>query len=244
MSHSLFISDLHLCPTRPHVTQLFLHFLEHTATGAEALYILGDLFEYWAGDDNLNDPFNSKIANTFASLADHGTTVYLMHGNRDFLMGNTFAQACHLILLADPVLIELYGTPTLLTHGDTLCTDDTDYQAFRAKVREPAWQAAFLAQPLAQRKATIEELRRKSETEKQLKPSAIMDVNPDAVNALLEKHGYPPRIIHGHTHRPAQHILQLNGKAYERWVLPAWEENGGGYLHCDSAGCTSFLVNP
>jgi UDP-2,3-diacylglucosamine hydrolase len=241
MPHSLFISDLHLCPTRPHVTQLFLHFMENTATGAEALYVLGDLFEYWAGDDNLADPFNRNIANAFSRLAAHGTAIYLMHGNRDFLMGEAFAQATHLTLLADPSLIKLYGTQTLLTHGDTLCTDDTDYQAFRVKVRNPAWQAEFLAQPLVQRKATIEELRRKSEAEKQLKPSAIMDVNANAVNALLERYSYPARLIHGHTHRPAQHTLQLDGKACERWVLPAWEGNGG-YLRCDDAGCTPFQV--
>lgn len=241
MPHSLFISDLHLCPTRPHVTQLFLHFMENTATGAEALYVLGDLFEYWAGDDNLADPFNRDITDAFARLAAQSTAIYLMHGNRDFLMGETFAQASHLTLLADPSLIKLYGSQTLLTHGDTLCTDDTDYQAFRVKVRDPEWQAEFLAQPLLQRKATIEELRRKSEAEKQLKPSAIMDVNANAVNALLERYSFPARLIHGHTHRPAQHTLQLAGKTYERWVLPAWEENGG-YLRCDKAGCTPFQV--
>ena len=242
MKHSLFISDLHLCPTHPRTTQLFLNFLENTATAAEALYVLGDLFEYWAGDDNLSDPFNRDIANAFAKLAGHGTAIYLMHGNRDFLMAETFANACHLSILDDPALIDLYGTPTLLTHGDMLCTDDTDYQAFRNKVRTPAWQAAFLGQPLAQRKAAIEELRRKSETEKQRKPSAIMDVNPDAVNALLEYHGCPPRIIHGHTHRPARHVLQLSDKTCERWVLPAWEENGG-YLRCDSESCTAVSIN-
>jgi len=217
--------------------------MENTTPGAEALYVLGDLFEYWAGDDNLNDPFNHNIANAFSRLAAHGTAIYLMHGNRDFLMGEAFTQASHLTLLTDPSLVNLYGTPTLLTHGDTLCTDDADYQAFRVKVRDPEWQAEFLAQPLAQRKATIEELRRKSEAEKQLKPSAIMDVNPSAVNALLENYAYPPRIIHGHTHRPAHHILQLNDTPCERWVLPAWEENGG-YLRCDAAGCTPLPVNP
>jgi UDP-2,3-diacylglucosamine hydrolase len=242
MHHSLFISDLHLCPTRPRVTHLFLDFLENVAMEAEALYVLGDLFEYWAGDDNLDDAFNLDIANAFARLADHDTAIYFMHGNRDFLVGNTFAQACHFSLLSDPTMVMLYGTPTLLMHGDTLCTDDTDYQAFRTKVRDPAWQAAFLAQPLVQRKATIEALRRKSEIEKQLKPSAIMDVNSGAVNALLEKYGYPPRIIHGHTHRPALHTLQLNDKTCERWVLPAWEENGG-YLRCDATGCKAFTTD-
>lgn len=240
MKHSLFISDLHLCPTRPHVTRLFHHFMQEIAPQGAALYVLGDLFEYWAGDDDLDDAFNREITGTFAQLSDQDTPVFLMHGNRDFLLGQAFASACHAKLLNDPTLIDLHGTTTLLSHGDALCTDDSDYQAFRRQVRSPAWQAGFLAQPLALRKSTIEQLRRKSEQEKQLKPSAIMDVNAAAVMDLLSANDFP-RLIHGHTHRPAKHLITVASRQCERWVLPDWSETGG-YLQCDSSGCRAFPV--
>jgi len=240
MPHTLFISDLHLCPTRPHIARLFEDFLNSIAPDAEALYILGDLFEYWAGDDDLIDPFNAHIARLLRATADRGTRIHIMHGNRDFLLGELFMEECHADFLPDPTLIDIHGTPTLLMHGDTLCTDDHDYQHFRAMVREPQWQANFLAQPLAARKSQIEELRRKSESEKSHKSYEIMDTNTHAVAAALRLHHYP-RLIHGHTHRPARHEHRLDDMLCERWVLPDWHETGG-YLRCDSTACAAFEV--
>ena len=240
MNHSLFVSDLHLSPERPQTARIFEDFARNTAPRAETLYILGDLFEYWAGDDDLADPHHAQIAATLAELSRGGTAIFIMHGNRDFLMGETFAQAAHARLIPDPTLIDLYGTPTLLTHGDTLCSGDTMYLAFRAQVREPAWQAEFLTRPLAARKAEIEALRRRSETDKQTKSVAEMDTYPDAVAATLREHGYP-RLIHGHTHRPARHLHRVDNHDCERWVLGSWHERGS-YLRCDAAGCEAIQI--
>lgn len=232
---TLFVSDLHLSPERPAITAAFERFLMDSAPAAEALYILGDLFEYWAGDDDLADPFNARIARALAQLAAR-IPLYLMHGNRDFLLGSDFARATGARLLPDPSVVTLHGTPTLLMHGDTLCTDDTDYQRFRALVRTARWQADFLALPLEARKEKIAALRAQSETEKAGKPAAIMDVNPQAVEAALRSHA-TPRLIHGHTHRPGRHAHRVDGMLCERWVLPDWYEQGG-WLRCDAAGCT------
>jgi UDP-2,3-diacylglucosamine hydrolase len=158
-----------------------------------------------------------------------------MHGNRDFLIGGRFTAACRAKLLSDPTLVNLYGTPTLLMHGDTLCSDDLGYQKFRAEVRSPQWQKNFLAQPLPSRKQIIAGLRAGSAEEKQLKSEAIMDVTSATVEAVLREHGYP-RLIHGHTHRPALHQQGVDGHNCERWVLADWYTSGS-YLHCDAAGC-------
>ena len=240
MPHSLFISDLHLCPTRPAINTLFARFIQDTASHAEALYILGDFFEYWAGDDDLADPFHTAIAHQLNALAKAGTRIYLMHGNRDFLIGEDFLRAASATLLPDPTLIDLYGCPTLLMHGDTLCSDDVAYQHFRAQVHSPEWQRTFLATPLAARKAQIEALRKQSEEAKSTKPAEIMDTNAGTVAATLRAHGYP-RLIHGHTHRPARHVHEVDGKRRERWVLPDWYETGG-YLRCDAAGCMAHTL--
>jgi UDP-2,3-diacylglucosamine hydrolase len=235
MPHSLFISDLHLCEEQTHTTQLFLRFMRDTAPQAEALYILGDLFEYWAGDDDLGTPFHRTITASLHALATRGTRIFIMHGNRDFLMADQLAHACQATLLPDPTLLDLYGQATLLSHGDILCTDDAQYQAFRRQVRNPEWRAAFLTQPLAQRKAQIEQLRQMSENQKQAKSMDIMDVNPDAVAQLLRDHRYP-RLIHGHTHRLALHQHSVDGNACERWVLGDWHKSGNA-LRCDAQGC-------
>ncbi|MBM3390809.1 MAG: UDP-2,3-diacylglucosamine diphosphatase [Betaproteobacteria bacterium] len=232
---TLFISDLHLCPSRPAVARLFQDFLAGPARAAEALYILGDLFEYWAGDDDLGDPFNAAICAALRTLSVAGVPIAFMAGNRDFLAGEAFAGAAGLKLLPEPAQIDLAGTATLLLHGDTLCTDDTAYLAFRAEVRSPEWRQAFLALPLAQRKAQIEALRRESEAQKRSKPMEIMDVTPSAVLQGLTFHRCS-RLIHGHTHRPARHVLEAAGRSCERWVLPDWYEKGG-YLVCDANGC-------
>jgi UDP-2,3-diacylglucosamine hydrolase len=232
---ALFISDLHLTPERPLPVQLFHRFIAEIARNAQALYILGDFFEAWVGDDNLAESFNQALAETLKSLSAHGVAVYFLPGNRDFLVGANFAQAAGLTLLADPTRIDLLQVPTLLAHGDQFCTDDIAYQTFRAQVRDPAWQQDFLAQPLHQRLALAAALRERSEHAKADKKPEIMDVNNAAIRATLDAHPVK-RIIHGHTHRPARHEIKVNGQIVERWVLPDWYETGG-YLACDVRGC-------
>lgn len=240
MPVALFISDLHLCPTRPAIAALFQEFLARQARQADALYILGDLFEYWAGDDSLGDAFNKAICAALKALADQGTQLRFIAGNRDFLVGSRFSDASGAHLLTDPTLTEIGGAPTLLMHGDTLCTGDVTYQAFRSTVRSAEWRETFLARPLAERKALIEELRRNSEREKQIKSAADMDVAPATVAEVLRRHGYP-RLIHGHTHRPAHHCHALDGKNCERWVLGDWYTRGS-YLRCDETGCQPLTL--
>ena len=210
----------------------FERFISAKAHRAEALYILGDLFEYWAGDDDLHDPFHARVINALRDLAD--SRVYLMHGNRDLLMGKELAAACGAELLNDPAMLGLYGTPTLVTHGDMLCTDDIEYQQFRKQVRSAEFQASFLARPLSERKAYIEALRKQSDMEKQHKTMDIMDVNMDAVANLLREHNYP-RLIHGHTHRPNHHQHVVDGHICERWVLGDWDTQANA-LHVDLNG--------
>jgi len=236
--HSLFISDLHLCSSRPAITRQFTDFLQSIAGKAEALYILGDLFEYWAGDDDVDDPRHAEVIAALAALKPAGTQVFFMHGNRDFLLGQGFARRTGITLLSDPTLLTMYGKRVLLTHSDTLCTDDIAYQAFRQQVRESNWQTEFLSQPLAARKAQIEALRQRSDQEKSQKSESIMDVNTDAVHALLKQHGYPELLIHGHTHRPARHLLEVDGHRSERWVLGDWYEQGS-CLRLDAQGCSN-----
>ena len=237
MPHTLFISDLHLSVDHPSSTAAFKRFIASLAPQAEAMYILGDLFEYWAGDDDRHDPFHAQVINALHDLAAKGVRIYLMHGNRDLLMGDTLAQAAGATLLEDPTLLDLYGTPTLLSHGDKLCTDDVEYQKFRAHVHAAEFQKNFLAQPLAARKVYIEQLRRQSTTAKQGKDSAIMDVNDDAVAELLREYRYP-RLIHGHTHRPNRHEHIVDGHRCERLVLSDWDQESS-VLRCDADGCRS-----
>lgn len=237
--HSLFASDLHLAAERPQIVAQFLAFTATIAPQAAALYILGDLFEYWAGDDD-TDVLGVQTAAALAALASHDTRVYLMQGNRDVLMAGAFAARSNATLIEDPLLVDLHGTPTLLTHGDALCTDDADYQQFRAYARDPGNQQRFLAQPLAARREQMLGMRAQSEASKQQKTETIMDVAPAAVENLLRQYQYP-RLIHGHTHRPARHVHQLDGHTCERWVLNDWYERGG-YLRVDAAGCTAVLL--
>ena len=221
-----FISDLHLCADRPALTAVFERYLAGPARAAKRLYILGDLFEYWAGDDDVDDPLASLVASQIKALAKAGCSVFFMPGNRDFLIGTDFAGRASLEILPEPTLIMLDEQPAVLCHGDSLCTDDIAYQAFRKQVRNPAWQAQFLTQPLAVRKQIIAGVRMKSEEAKSEKAAAIMDVNTAAVTALLRENGFP-RLIHGHTHRPAEHSLNVEGHVFERWVLADWREENG-----------------
>jgi UDP-2,3-diacylglucosamine hydrolase len=233
---TLFVSDLHLTPERPGAAASFRRFLNEAAPGADALYILGDLFEAWVGDDDLTLPFHAEIAAALKRVAQDGVPVYLLPGNRDFLAGPDLASAAGLTLLEDPTRIDLHGTPTLLAHGDAWCTDDAQYQAFRAQMREPAWRADILKKSLAERHALAAVLRERSENAKAGKRPEIMDVNPEAVAEAFRCHAVS-RIIHGHTHRPAHHLLDVDGRSCERWVLPDWYDVNGGYLACDASGC-------
>jgi UDP-2,3-diacylglucosamine hydrolase len=235
MPHSIFVSDLHLTPKRQHANESFFGFAETVAARAQALYILGDLFEYWIGDDDLGDVFNTAVARALRDLADKGIALYLMQGNRDVLLGDEFARRCGARLITDPALLDLYGVKTLLMHGDTLCTDDVEYQKFRAFARDSETQRRFLAQPLSERRKQIVGMRAESERSKQEKPAAIMDVTIAAVEKTLREFDYP-RLIHGHTHRPARHVHVVDGRRCERWVLPDWYQRGG-YLRCDDTGC-------
>jgi len=231
---TLFISDLHLTEERPEATERFIAFLEDKARAAEALYILGDFFEYWIGDDDLGEPFNAVVAGLLADLTRRGVPVYLMHGNRDFLIGERFCAATGARLLQDPVVQTIQGEKTLLVHGDTLCTDDLDYQAWRRKARDPAFQADFLAKPLPERRRAVGQMREKSKQVVQEKTAEIMDVNDEAVRQALRRHGVR-RLIHGHTHRPGRHALEVDGERCERWVLPDWYGRGG-YVEVGSRG--------
>jgi len=236
MAHTYFISDLHLSAKQPHIMRLFLHFMQHIVPKADALYILGDLFDYWAGDDDLDNPFHQQVTHALHTAASSGVRLFIMHGNRDFLMAGKLADACQATLLDDPVLIDLYGTTALITHGDTLCADDIEYQSYRNLVRNPIWQQQFLVQPLENRKSLIEELRTHSENEKQQKDDALMDVTETAVAELLRNHGYP-RLIHGHTHRPMCHLHKVDNHECERWALGDWRETGSA-LRCDANSCS------
>ncbi len=219
---TLFISDLHLDPGGPQIVGWYTQLLAGAAREAKALYILGDLFESWIGDDD-DAPLAAQVAQATRALRDAGVPVYFMHGNRDFLLGEDYAAHAGMTLLADPTVIELGGERVLLMHGDTLCTDDVEYLKFRALVRDPRWQQQFLAKPLAERRAFAAQARGESRKHTSAMKAEIMDVNQDAVAAALRAHGVT-RMIHGHTHRPATHRFDLDGRPTERIVLGDWYE--------------------
>lgn len=238
---ALFVSDVHLAPARPAMAARFLRFVGEEARDAAALFILGDLFDHWLGDDDADDPFNRPVLGALGALAASGVEVALLHGNRDFLLSGRVAARAGLQLLHDPTVREFFGARTLLVHGDTLCTDDVRYQRYRARVRRPAVVRTFLALPRALRCAIAGGLRSVSETEKDAKPQEIMDVALPAVEAALRAHGYP-RLIHGHTHRPGRHLHEIDGQTCERWVLADWYRRGS-YLRCDARGCASVELD-
>lgn len=239
-NRTIFVADLHLASERPQSCQRFFDLLDTVASTVDAVYILGDLFEYWVGDDDLDAPVARQTAEKIKSVTSSGTPVYFMHGNRDFLLASRYADLCGMKLLDDPVVIELYGTRTVLTHGDFLCTDDTSYQRYRKLFRHPLVRRSILALPLRLRHAIARTARSRSELAKTAKPLEIMDVNPAAVSDTFRRLG-ADRMIHGHTHRPAHHELIVDGSPRDRWVLQDWYGEGG-YLDCTPEGCELLSV--
>lgn len=239
---TLFISDLHLDASRPHITRLFVEFVRNEAARADALFILGDLFEAWIGDD-AGDETSDRVADALADMHAHGVPCFYVHGNRDFLLGDAWARRARITLLPDPSVIVVEGEKVLLMHGDTLCIDDAPYQAFRAQSHTSAWQRAFLARPVAERQAFAAQARAESQRYTRSVGDAITDVNDEAVGTVLRSHGVR-RLIHGHTHRPATHVLDLDGEAAKRIVLGDWYEQGSVLRADAGAWALSALAHP
>ncbi len=237
-ARALFVSDLHLAGERPEANERFFRFLDEEAARAHALYVLGDLFEYWAGDDELTDPAGdplaAAVAQAFRRLADAGVPVHFMHGNRDFLASGGFLRASGAQFLQDPSVLRVGREAVAVLHGDTLCTDDTAYQAWRLKARSADFQREFLAKPLAERHRLIGGMREESRKVTASTAAEIMDVNAEAVRDAFRRLDVR-LMIHGHTHRPARHQLEVDGRRCERWVLPDWY-GPGGYLALDDVG--------
>lgn len=229
----LLISDLHLEQGRPDISRAFLHFLKTRAVQAQALYILGDFFEVWIGDDAIS-PFQRSIAQALRQLSDSGTRIYLMHGNRDFLLGRAFCREAGCTLLPDPSVIDLAGEKVLLMHGDSLCTRDTSYMKLRRWLRNPLSLFILRNLPLATRQKLARKLRNESQAQTRMKANEIVDVTPDEVLRLMAEHGVRT-LIHGHTHRPATHQLQVNGQTAQRIVLGDWDKQGWA-LQIDAQG--------
>lgn len=226
MKLTYFISDLHLAADLPRVSHGFSQLLQQLHGNAAALYVLGDLFEVWVGDDNLND-YNQHIINCFKQLTNSGVALYFVHGNRDFMLGEAFAKACGGILLSERTVITFGEQSVLIEHGDALCTLDEKFMAFRAQSRNPLWQQMMLAKPLAERVQIADLWRLQSKMQNSNKPENIMDVTPQAVLDTLQQHQVTT-LLHGHTHRPMTHTLTLNnGMIGQRMVLGDWQEEAG-----------------
>ena len=234
----LFVSDVHLDAKAPQATEQFLGFLREQAARAEALYILGDLFEAWVGDDD-EEPGNARVCRALRELTSAGVACFALHGNRDFLLGEGFCARSGCRVLTDPVIAQLDGERVLLTHGDALCTDDHPYQELRSIVRDRAWQRRFLALPLSAREALADEAREGSRRHTARTVPDIMDVNSAAVAAAFRA-ARVARIVHGHTHRPGVHQLEIDGQPAQRIVLGAWYEQGSylAYEHGRYQLCT------
>ena len=231
---TLFVSDVHLSSTRPLIVAAFLDFLGGAARRAEALYVLGDLFDEWLGDDDTREP-NPAVITGLAGLTKHGVPVYVMHGNHDFLLGESFSSqtGCH--LLAEPHRLDLYGTKTLVMHGDSLCTRDVEYQAYRRYTRDPDNQRDFLALPFPQRMETAASIRHRSRGQMRIKTDDITDVSQEAVEEALTANA-AQCLIHGHTHRPGMHQFTVGSRPARRIVLGDWYEQDS-VLICDQQDC-------
>ncbi len=237
-SLNLFVSDLHLSPRRSETAKRFCRFLKGKALSAQALFILGDLFDLWLGDDELPAPFNRQIAESLAECGRNGLACYFVRGNRDFLIDTGFAAASGARILPDAHLTTIGKVPTLLLHGDTLCTDDVAYQSFRKTLRSPEWQQQFLSRSLTERQHIGAALRDTSEMSKTDKSLELMDANALAVLETFRTYA-AQRVIHGHTHRPARHEVEVNGEMRTRWVLGEWHTQAAitDVLACDDQGC-------
>lgn len=231
---ALFLSDLHLSPDRPAAAAAFRAFCAGPARTASAVYILGDLFDWWVGDDQVADPFVATMVESLRALSDTGVPLFVGRGNRDFLLGERFARATGATILPEMSVVDLAGTPTLICHGDELCTDDAEYQAYRARMRDPDTLARLLRLPYSVRRLIAWWLRRKSRQGKARKSDAIMDVTPATVADAFRRHGVV-RMIHGHTHRPAVHVHEVDGTPRERHVMADWHDHGH-YLAVDADG--------
>lgn len=234
MKPRLFLSDLHLAPERPHAAEAFRAFCAGPAREAHAVYILGDLFDWWIGDDQLREPFFADMADAIRGVTASGVPVFIAHGNRDFLLGAAFAKRTGARLLPERELVDIAGTATLVSHGDELCTGDVDYQRYRARIRNPATQRRLLRLPLFVRRLIARSLRRKSRDATAMKPESIMDVDAGEVRETFRRYGVA-RIIHGHTHRPATHVVDVDGTDRERIVLADWHDHGH-YVEVDADG--------
>lgn len=236
---ALFVSDLHLQAAMPRTTEAFFNFLHTQATKTQRLYLLGDIFEAWAGDDDIADAYNRQVVAELRNLSDRGIAIFWIAGNRDFLVGEQFAKSCNLTLLPDPFVTTIADRLLVLTHGDAYCTDDAAYMQFRAQVRDVEWQRNFLNLPLMQRKTIIENLRAGSRAAQRDKSYDIMDVNTEAIASLFAQTA-TATMIHGHTHRPARHDYQENGETRVRYVLSDWDLDGaeprGDWLALDATG--------
>ena len=221
---TLFISDLHLEAGRPEIGEQFLDFLDGEAADAEALYILGDFFEYWVGDDD-PDEYYASIKRSLRAFTDSGVPTYFMHGNRDFMIGETFAEQTGVTILPDPYPLDLFGKRVLLSHGDALCTDDTEYQKVRTMTRNPDWQAMILAKPLEERIAIAKQARARSQDRNKTLSESIVDVNADAVRQTISEYGVEI-LLHGHTHRPGIHGVEVDDRFAKRVVLGDWYDQG------------------
>jgi UDP-2,3-diacylglucosamine hydrolase len=244
---ALFVSDIHLQLEAVSTVEVFFDFLNHHGRNTQKLFLLGDIFEYWAGDDDIDAPLHGRVVSALRAISDAGVEIFWIAGNRDFLIGENFARATGLTRLPDPSIVTIAGQTIILTHGDAYCTDDIDYQTFRTQVRNEQWQLQFLAMPLAQRLEIIKKMREGSRMAQRSKTDAIMDVNAQAVSsafAQFETH----IMIHGHTHRPAIHDLTVDGQERRRYVLTDWDFEGdakrGGALAINPDGSiVSILAN-
>lgn len=246
LTDAVFVSDLHLSEARPATVARFLRFMREEAARHRALLILGDLFEYWVGDD-AGDPLGATVCAALRAYADAGGRLFLMHGNRDLLLGQDFCARSGATLLADPTLADIAGTAALLSHGDAWCTRDTSYMRYRARARNPRIQRIFLALPLPLRRLLVGRARRASEAAKRGKPPEIMDVTEAEIERTLRAAGVRT-LIHGHTHRPAVHRFSVAGESAQRWVLPDWEfdepPSRGGFLLTDDQGWRFEALDP
>lgn len=241
MSAAQFISDLHLRQPGEALHGILQRFLRGAAQDAPRLYVLGDLFEAWIGDD-AGDPLGDALADDFAGLVQRGVSVWFQHGNRDFLVGEDWCRRAGIRILPDPCVVELGGVITLLSHGDRYCTDDTAYQAFRRQVRDPAWQRQFLAQPVAARIAYARQAREQSAVHQKTATMELMDVNRDAIERELALYGVD-RMIHGHTHRPDRHLHDIAGRMVERLVIADWRQQGEALCIADDGSVSRRVLD-